>query len=408
MITETPAFKAWFKNSKVVDSKGLPLICYHGTTKDFTEFRTETNFGPGKVRKSSWVGELGSWFTAPNEGPEYDEHNAQFVAGSFTEDPKGNIGSENEFLPNAHIKPVYLSIQNPFEIFGFEELLEVIQDEGSVIKLRSQLIQKGYDGVVVRDCNTDGFVFRDDWVAFYPQQIKSAFTQKFNPESPSIMESFKSYYGRNKVRDYLRTNHYVAHGVDNLETLRKILETGLRPKTQISNADGQALDSGPYILVYPNKQKIGGELVDYRPGDYLGARVKGQPIQVLFDVDELLDNLPIEQLEARYTKMSDLLNAYVQQHYPTAISDGKIDWTKFGELGGFNDRRYKNFDHQQRYAGNEYFAALENEEYRAKDSGDHFNDLVAVTAPYKIPVKKIEFDDEVNDFVFVRVPTKRL
>ena len=36
--TETPAFQRWFEGSKVVDSKGEPLVVYHGTDKDFTEF----------------------------------------------------------------------------------------------------------------------------------------------------------------------------------------------------------------------------------------------------------------------------------------------------------------------------------------------------------------------------------
>jgi len=39
---------------------------------------------------------------------------------------------------------------------------------------KKSLIEKGYDGVVVRNSMTDGNVDRDDWVAFFPTQIKSA------------------------------------------------------------------------------------------------------------------------------------------------------------------------------------------------------------------------------------------
>lgn len=35
---ETPEFKKWFGDSKVVDADGEPLIVYHGTSGDFTEF----------------------------------------------------------------------------------------------------------------------------------------------------------------------------------------------------------------------------------------------------------------------------------------------------------------------------------------------------------------------------------
>lgn len=38
--TETPSFKAWFGDSKVVDAEGKPLVVYHGTARDFVEFRS--------------------------------------------------------------------------------------------------------------------------------------------------------------------------------------------------------------------------------------------------------------------------------------------------------------------------------------------------------------------------------
>src|SRR5690606_20304992 len=34
----TPAFKAWFGDSKVVDDQGKPLVVYHGTAADFSIF----------------------------------------------------------------------------------------------------------------------------------------------------------------------------------------------------------------------------------------------------------------------------------------------------------------------------------------------------------------------------------
>lgn len=37
--TETPEFKRWFKDSKVVDENGKPKIMYHGTNADFDTFR---------------------------------------------------------------------------------------------------------------------------------------------------------------------------------------------------------------------------------------------------------------------------------------------------------------------------------------------------------------------------------
>lgn len=37
----SPAFKAWFGDSKVVDENGNPLVVYHGTTHDFNEFKKD-------------------------------------------------------------------------------------------------------------------------------------------------------------------------------------------------------------------------------------------------------------------------------------------------------------------------------------------------------------------------------
>jgi hypothetical protein len=63
-ITETKAFKDWFKDSKAVDEEGRPLIALHGTNRDFTEFRTVLP-GDKQVSNNNWMGELGSWFAAP-------------------------------------------------------------------------------------------------------------------------------------------------------------------------------------------------------------------------------------------------------------------------------------------------------------------------------------------------------
>lgn len=34
----TPEFKNWFKDSKIVDADGNPLVLYHGTERDFDTF----------------------------------------------------------------------------------------------------------------------------------------------------------------------------------------------------------------------------------------------------------------------------------------------------------------------------------------------------------------------------------
>ena len=187
--TATPAFKAWFKDSKVVAPSGEPLVAYHGSLSAFDEFRTTVNWGEGKARRAAWLGELGSWFAAPSGHPgEYDPENAAAVASDFVVDPR-----TDEYKAGAQVYPVYLSIKNPVEFEDYEDLLDDIESEagGSVQKYRSQLHEAGHDGIVIRGSTTDGNVFRDDWVAFEPGQIKSAIgnTGAFDPTSTSITKA---------------------------------------------------------------------------------------------------------------------------------------------------------------------------------------------------------------------------
>jgi SPP1 gp7 family putative phage head morphogenesis protein len=83
-------FKAWFKNSKVVDSDGKPLIVYHGTTSEFTEFKPNTGI-------ASLDEMLGAHFAEDST-----------LSESFLQDR-----ATGGFKTGGHIKPVYLSIQNP-------------------------------------------------------------------------------------------------------------------------------------------------------------------------------------------------------------------------------------------------------------------------------------------------------
>ena len=62
--TASPAFKAWFGSSKVVDDDGEPLNVYHGTTHDFDTFDLKKTFA------DSYVGG-GFYFTAnPHDATE--------------------------------------------------------------------------------------------------------------------------------------------------------------------------------------------------------------------------------------------------------------------------------------------------------------------------------------------------
>ncbi|MBV5310392.1 hypothetical protein, partial [Chromatium okenii] len=135
----TPEFKAWFGDwendpenaSKVVDENGEPLVAYHATGDTFTEFDTN------KTQDSLF------WFTSDI-------------------DNIANVGAAN----TKNIMPVFLNIKT---LAGWDEYDNLNTD---------QIIAKDFDGIQLDE----------DFVAFNPNQIKSATgnTGEFSKESNDI------------------------------------------------------------------------------------------------------------------------------------------------------------------------------------------------------------------------------
>lgn len=143
-ITNTPEFKRWFGDSKVVDDNGDPLVVYHGSEADFTEFHT---------------GNRGAFFTPSND-----------VARTY-----GNPAA------------VYLSLKNPVVIDAkwafWNELdavsspaLDGLRKHGRIVVLdhiKGAAEKAGYDGAIVRNVVDNGGA-GTQYIAFRPEQIKSA------------------------------------------------------------------------------------------------------------------------------------------------------------------------------------------------------------------------------------------
>lgn len=85
-VTESPAFKAWFGNSKVVDKTGHPQVVYHGTANSFTAFDPDR------------TGDIGIHFGN---------------AAQASQATKNIFGQHHD---NANIIPVYLKIEKPVRV----------------------------------------------------------------------------------------------------------------------------------------------------------------------------------------------------------------------------------------------------------------------------------------------------
>jgi hypothetical protein len=174
--TQTPEFKKWFGDSKVVDAEGKPLVVYHSTTEDFKSFDQE-QLGAASRHPSA---ALGFFFSKSHEA-------ADSFLSDFDQEHGGNI------------IPAYLSIKKPYAMAWPEFIRRftsktksdsALIDETNAFK--EKLADQGYDGVLIKrrvKSRSGTEMGEDNWVAFRPEQIKSAIGNKgtFDPNNPSIV-----------------------------------------------------------------------------------------------------------------------------------------------------------------------------------------------------------------------------
>jgi hypothetical protein len=151
---DTPEFRRWFGQSKILDAQGQPMRLYHGTLSDIQIFK------PGDGRNGSVLGNGVMYFTAdPRDAGGYGRENVEQARASGRRFPK-------EYLPGANIVPVYLKIENPL----------LYQPD---MALGNELVKfakaEGHDGIVFSTGRDDINKYREV-VAFRSEQIKFAIT----------------------------------------------------------------------------------------------------------------------------------------------------------------------------------------------------------------------------------------
>ena len=162
--TDTPEFKRWFGNSKIVNPDGSPKVLYHGTKKDVSTFKV----GDGAFGRGIYLTEI------PDRTKQYWGGYNKFGA------PHG-MGPEG-----GNVIPVYVRMENPkvidTDIFKVK-LPEGVRREDAAKYITEQAKKEGHDGLITMHGDKVW-----EAVAFEPNQLKSAIgnTGAFNPEEADI------------------------------------------------------------------------------------------------------------------------------------------------------------------------------------------------------------------------------
>ncbi len=209
---ETQAFRNWFRNSKVVDTTGNPLVVYHGSKADIEAFNPTPAFDANPTERQEYLtefGQLGMYFTPDSN-----------YASAYSRAEAGG----------SSIYPVYLSLQNPLVINQpnfWGRVKEIVENsylrpgskqsraerrerrlytipgvsETAYINKRrlDELEAQGYDGIINERAN--------EIIAFRPEQIKSIFNEgTFDPADSRIRYSLQRETPENTLLNFIKQN----------------------------------------------------------------------------------------------------------------------------------------------------------------------------------------------------------
>lgn len=225
----TPEFKNWFGDSKVVDEQGRPLVVYHGTNAEFDTFK-----GTKILNSSEGVGfnfavkkDIAEGFGKVMpvylklENPVYAYSNIDLVSDTYEDDfeienqeairnavykVKENLEQKGYTFYNevdSDMLDVYAERSQAQEVLdGLLDLGSYIQEDYDAETLYNDIRQAeidafGIDGYVTNNYGaTGGKVY----IAFKSNQIKSVYNRgTFSPESDNIY--YQSAYAGSRV-DY--------------------------------------------------------------------------------------------------------------------------------------------------------------------------------------------------------------
>ena len=204
------SFLEWFKNSKVVDKQGNPLVVYHGSPNDFKEFmykyvgKTGTSRGYGFYFTD--IKEFAAGFKENDKGKLYevylkiikplDDVNKKITKIQLSKfisslDPDGNdyLSNYGDIHHKEYNKILKHAIENEY-LYNDNDvdlIHSIINANGSNFEKDYKILYKtlGYDGIISRNHETMLYI------VFFPWQIKSINAVKYSDLNNDIFENIK-------------------------------------------------------------------------------------------------------------------------------------------------------------------------------------------------------------------------
>lgn len=342
-ITQTPEFKKWFGDSKVVDENGKPLVMYHGSFRSFEEF---DKFMIGRGTDPGYFG-AGFYFT-PVEG------------------------LARYYGPNLY--RVYLSIKNPYKTYNRKDLYDAAGTR-QPLEIATWLKSKGYDGVLVENRSMLGVVNQFPFaeaVVFEPTQIKSTSNTTFDPKNPNILKEltvkhlggqhdqkthgswasgrrditqtpeFKRWFGNSKVVDENGKPLVVYHGgyIDNKHPVIAVFDE----KTERGNLGIAYFSDDPEVA---SKYALGGGVSNLSIDQYIDyAELSDNRSSVVYPVYLKMER-PVNLDQVTF---DDVVSSISEKELTRSLSDfGMIEkfYAQYDELDkmGYDLPKYSDWYH---------------------------------------------------------------
>jgi hypothetical protein len=231
-------FWNWFEGSEATDDKGRPLVLYHSTNNDFTQFETnrETTNSYGILGEVT-VRRAGIFLTPDLKfSQDYlrdgDGQNVMQVYAALKRplDLRAGLSvADEQAIETAGVSTRYVrNIQNYWELFDSA-------DDGTN-DFVDGLKRAGYDGAIFSEDSPSGeSEGGTTYVAFESNQVKSATGNRgtFDPASPDITKSPERGIHFSKQQRTSINGAYYGTGLKGLEAERLAVSDDPRLKTRV-------------------------------------------------------------------------------------------------------------------------------------------------------------------------------